>query len=61
MKCPKGSMKHRVSKPHGSHTHGASLNPYTHSLKGHTWVGHGSNRVCANCDCKPRHMRVNEV
>ena len=61
MKCPKGAIKHRVSQPHGSHSHSGSLNPYRHSLKGHKWVGNGSIRVCANCGCKPRHMRGKRI
>lgn len=54
MKCRKGAVKHRISKPHGNHSHGNSLNPYKHSLKGHTWNGHGKDRSCTNCGCKPR-------
>lgn len=59
MRCNKGIIKRRVGKPHGSHSHGSSLNPYKHGLKGHTWGGHGNERICLNCGCRPRHMRTN--
>jgi len=54
MRCPKGKQKRRVSKPHGSHSHGDSLSPYNHGLKGHTWQGHGIDRECINCHKTPR-------
>lgn len=59
MRCKKSTQKRRVSKPHGQHSRGGSLNPHKHSLRGHTWNGHGKDRVCSNCGCRPRHMRGN--
>jgi hypothetical protein len=56
-KCPKGAIARRVAKPHGSHSHSISLNPYKNSKKGHTWKGHGSNRLCDNCGTRPRHLK----
>lgn len=57
MKCPKGAIKRRVSQPHGQHSHGNTLKPYKHSLRGHTWKGNGNTRVCGNCGTRPRHMK----
>lgn len=57
MKCPASPRKRRVSKPHGSHSHGSTLNAYKNGIRGHHWIGHGKNRKCDNCNCKPRHLR----
>jgi len=55
-RCPM-KRKHRVSKPHGPHSHGAGKNDYKHGMIGHTWKGHGQERRCSECGAKPRHMR----
>jgi len=52
-RCPM-KRKHRVSKPHGPHSHGAGKNDYAHGMKGHRWEGHGTDRKCANCGQKPK-------
>lgn len=33
---------------------------YAHSLKGHTWMGHGILRKCKNCGKIPRGIKKNE-
>lgn len=57
MKCPKGRPKRRVAKPHGSHSHLSEKRPYKHSIRGHTWKGHGKDRRCEKCGAKPRHSQ----
>ena len=64
MKCPRGAVKHRVAKPHGSHSSGSSISNYKHSMKGCTWkklirdnihIG----RYCENCGKKIFNPRCN--
>lgn len=57
MKCPRAAIKHRTSKPHGPHSHGAGKSNFKNGIRGHTWEGHGPDRKCKNCGVKPRHMR----
>ena len=57
MRCSMSPKKHRTSKPHGSHSHGASKEDYKHGMRGHKWIGHGQDRKCDRCGVKPRHLR----
>ena len=52
-RCRGSPIKHRVSKPHGPHSHGAGKSDYAHGMKGHAWEGHGPERKCGNCGKKP--------
>jgi hypothetical protein len=46
MKCPKGAVKHRISKGHGKPSN------YAHSIRGHTWLKKGNETICKNCGKK---------
>ena len=48
-KCPAQKKKKRVSTKRRSNP-GDYKRPY----KGHQWVGHGENRRCKLCGCRPK-------
>ena len=53
-KCWGQPRKRRVSKGHGKEGRSGSLNSYrTKPLKGHQWVGQGSERMCKKCGLAP--------
>ena len=37
-RCRGSPPKHRVSKPHGGHSHGSGKSDYGHGMKGHHYV-----------------------
>ena len=48
-RTPQGRSKERAKA--------GRTNNYKHSMKGHTWTGHGKERVCKLCGIKPRQNR----
>ena len=52
--CPRSPVKHRVSKPHGGHSHGSGKRDYARGNKGHSWVKNDKQEyyspvVCGRC------------
>lgn len=47
-RCEGSPKKHRVSKPHGSHSHAASKSGYEPGLRGHSWEKTETGRRCGN-------------
>jgi len=63
-RCPMSPTKHRIAKPHGSHSHGSGLEDYKFGMRGCAWKKLIRNdihigRCCERCGKKIFNPRCN--